>query len=408
MSSVRTTNVSMPLNEPRQTCPRCHRPASVCWCVGLVPVETSTRIVFLQHPRESRVAIGTARMAHLGLRQSELHEGIEFGGHPRIEELLVQPGTALLFPGPGAVSPETLPVPPRTLLVIDGTWPQARKMMALNPSLAALPRIGFMSRRPGNYRIRREPNRHCVATIEAVVEVLSVFERDPDRFVPLLRAFDGMVDRQIAAKAARTEPVRRRLRTAAPWWESRAMPDLERMWPDLVMVAAEANAHRRGSGVPGVPELVQLAAVRPSTGEVFHAFLAPRRPLAPCAATHLEVSAGEILGGRAVPDVLDAWNRFLRPSDRLVVWGGFVEELLAQEGWSPRQDPIDLRVIAAHRLKRRPGSVDAAARALAGDPQEPWPAPGRAGRAVKALAVLVDQLVRERRSANPCIVELHG
>lgn len=278
-------------------------------------------------------------MAHLGLRQSELHEGIEFGGHPRIEELLVQPGTALLFPGPGAVSPETLVVPPRTLLVIDGTWPQARKMMALNPALAALPRIGFMPRRPGNYRIRREPNRHCVATIEAVVEVLSVFERDPDRFVPLLRAFDGMVDRQIAAKAGRTEPVRRRLRTAAPWWESHAMPDLDRMWPDLVMVAAEANAHRRDSGVPGLPELIQLAAVRPSTGEVFHAFLAPRRPLAPCAATHLEVSAVEILGGRAVPEVLEAWNRFLSPADRLVVWGGFAEELLAQEGGAPSRLP---------------------------------------------------------------------
>jgi len=174
------------------------------------------------------------------------------------------------------------------------------------------------------------------------------------------------------------------------------MPDLERMWPDLVKVAAEANAHRCGSGVPGMPELIQLAAVRPSTSEVFHAFLSPRRPLAPCPAAHLEVSAGEILGGRAVPDVLEAWNRFLRPADRLAIWGGFAEELLAQEGWSPRQVPIDLRVIAAHRLKRRPGSVDTAARALAGNPREPWPAPGCAGRAVKALAVAVEELVREK------------
>lgn len=175
------------------------------------------------------------------------------------------------------------------------------------------------------------------------------------------------------------------------------MPDLERMWPNLVMVAAEANAHRRDSRVPGLPELIQLAAVRPSTGEVFDAFLAPRRPLAPCAAAHLEVSAGEILGGGAVPEVLEAWSRFMRPADRLVVWGGFAEELLAQEGWRPEQAPVDLRVVAAHRLKRRPGSVDTAARALAGDPREPWPAPGRAGRAVKALAVLVEQLVLEKR-----------
>ena len=390
----------MPPTGPRQICSRCHRPASACWCVGLVPVETATRVVFLQHPRESRVAIGTARIAHLGLQRSELHEGIAFGGHPRIEELLAQPGTALLFPGPGAVSPETLVVPPKTLLVIDGTWPQARKMMALNPSLAGLPRIGFMPRRPGNYRIRREPDRHCVATVEAVVEVLSVFEREPDRFVSLLRAFDGMVDRQIAAKAARTEPIRQRLRAAAPWWESAAMPDLEGMWPSLVMVAAEANSHRRGSGVPGAPELIQLAAVRPSTGEAFNAFLAPRRPLAPCATRHLEVSTEEILNGRSVLDSLELWNRFLQPGDHLVGWGGFASELLRQEGWNPEQAPIDLRIVAAHRLKRRPGSVEAAARALDGNPGEPWPAPGRAGRTVKGLAVLVEQLVREKRASR--------
>ena len=72
----------------RPSCVRCRRPASVCWCAELTPVETATQVVFLQHPRESRVAIGTARIAHLGLSRSELHEGIEFAGHPRIEELL--------------------------------------------------------------------------------------------------------------------------------------------------------------------------------------------------------------------------------------------------------------------------------------------------------------------------------
>ena len=158
-------------------------------------------------------------------------------------------------------------------------------------------RIGFVPRKPGNYRIRREPARHCVATVEAVVEVLAAFERDEARFAPLLRAFESMVDRQIAARAARTEPARRRLKPAGPWWESPAMPDLDALWPNLVAVAGEANAHRRGSGVEGPPELLQLAAVRPATGEVFQAFLAPRRPLAATAAHHLRGAARGV-GGR--------------------------------------------------------------------------------------------------------------
>lgn len=388
--------VPPPLNA-RARCPRCRRPASACWCADLTPITTATRVVFLQHPREARVAIGTARIAHLGLAGSELYEGIEFAHHPRVAELVASRGAVLLFPGRGAVAPDALDFPPKTLVVIDGTWPEARKMIALNPALNALPRVGFAPRKPGNYRIRREPAPHCVATVEAVVEVLTAFERAPDRFAQLLAAFDSMVERQLAGLANRSGPARRRLKARAPWWVSTAMPDLEALWPRLVAVAAEANAHRRNSGIPGIPELVQLSAVRLATGEAFHAFLAPRRPLAPNAARHLEVPADSLLAGLTVREALAGWNRFFGPTDRLVGWGSYSWELLAHEGWSPVCPPIDLRLVAAHRLKRRPGSPESAAIAMGGALGEPQPAPGRAGRALQAIAAFTASLLKEKR-----------
>jgi len=384
----------------RPSCVRCRRPTSACWCAELTPVETATRVVFLQHPRESRVAIGTARIAHLGLSCSELHEGIEFAGHPRIEELLARPGTALLFPGPGAVAPDALERPPETLIIIDGTWPQARKMVALNPALRALPRIGFMPRKPGNYRIRREPDLHCVATVEAVVEVLSAWEGDEQRFHPLLSAFDAMVDRQIAATAARTGPPRRRLKRADPWWESPAMPNLMALWPNLVVVAGEANAHRRDSPVPGSPELLQCVALRPATGEVFEVFLAPRRPLAARAHQHLEVLQEMILGGRTVAEATSAWNGFLKPGDQLVGWGDFAVQLWAQESWHPECEPIDLRIVAAHRLKRRPGTAALAAQSIGADLEGPAVASGRAGAAVWVMSAFIRRLLEEQRAGS--------
>lgn len=387
----------MPVPVSRPTCLRCRRPISACWCGGLTPVSTRTRVVFLQHPRESRVAIGTARMAHLGLMASELHEGVEFAGHPRVEELLLRPGTALLFPGEGAVSPESLAQPPETLLVIDGTWPQARKMLSLNPALRALPRIGFRPRRPGNYRIRREPAEHCVATIEAVVEVLAALERDEERFAPLLKAFESMVDHQIAAAAARTGPPRRRLKPADPWWESPSAPDLEALWPNLVAVAAEANAHRRDSGVPGRPELVHLAAVRLASGDLFNAFLAPRRPLAPGAPHHLEVTREDLLGGGTVDGELARWTDFVGSSGILAGWGNFAVEQLSQEAWRPASPPMDLRLLAAHRLKRRPGSAEAALAALGGVPERGARLPGRAGRTAFAVAGFLERMREEQR-----------
>lgn len=389
----------MSVLKARATCERCRRPVSACWCADLQPVDTAVRIVFLQHPREAKVAIGTARIAHLGLSRSELHRGIDFTQHPRVSDLVAQPGTALLFPGEGAVAPDALLTPPETLLVIDGTWPQARQMMALNPALRTLPRIGFVPRRPGNYRIRREPAAHCVATVEAVVEVLAAFDRDPSRFAHLLRAFDRMVDRQLAGIAARTEPPRRRHKPGDPWWLVRSMPDLEALWPHLVALAGEANAHRQGSGVPGEPEILQLSAKRLATGEIFHAFIAPRRPLAPCAAHHLDVPVDSLLGGRSVGGVLDDWRRFMRPGDRVVGWGPFGWDLLVREGWRPEIKPIDLRLVAAQRLKRRPGRPDAAVRAIGGSLVGNPPAPGRAGRTLQAIAAIIETLLEEKRMA---------
>ncbi len=383
---------------PRAICSRCRRPQSACWCEALVPVEARTRVVFLQHPRESRVAIGTARIAQLGLTRSELHEGISFSDNARIQELLSQPGTALLFPGEGAVAPGELAEPPETLLVIDGTWPQARKMFALNPALQSVPRIGFVPEKPGNYRIRREPAAHCVATVEAVVEVLAAFERDRARFEPLIRAFDSMVDHQIAAKAARVEPVRCHAKPADPWWFSSAMPDLDALSPHLVVVAGEANSHRRGSGVPGMPELIHLVGFRPWAGEVFSEFLLPRRPLASGAAHHLEVTEDQFRCGLPLETALERWNAFLRPDDRLVGWGPFAWELLAQESWHPTQPPLDLRAVAAHRLKRRPGAPAVAAHSIGAEVPEATTPPGRAGKTARAVAAFLMQLAAEKRA----------
>ena len=158
------------------------------------------------------MAIGTARLAHLGLPNSELYVGLAFGEHPVSATLVAD--AALLFPGDGAEDPEALPDgPPRTLVVLDGTWSQARKLLLANPALAALPRIGLAPTRPSQYKIRREPAAHCLSTVEAVVETLGRLERDDTRFLPMLRAFEYLVATQIAC-ADRASPHWHRRRAA--------------------------------------------------------------------------------------------------------------------------------------------------------------------------------------------------
>ena len=339
------------------------------------------------------MAIGTARMAHLSLPNSELHVGVDFGAHARVRELAAQGGTALLFPGDAALDPDQLTVPPRTLIVVDGTWAQARKVVRRNPFLQALPRIGLKPAQPSNYRIRKEPADHCVSTIEAVVQVLGALERDPERFRPLLRVFDRMVDVQIDYALRRPGParIRRKLPARRPRLDG-AVAELRARPGDVVAIYAESNAHPIDSGVAGPAELIQLLALRPATGERFEALIAPRRPLAPQADHHLEVPAARILAGEEVGAALARFRSFVLAEDLYCGWGHYAMDLLRAEG-GPERAFSDLRLAAARHLRRRPGGVEQAVRLLG---RADLPAPlgdGRAGRRLAALAALLGLLL---------------
>lgn len=201
----------------RPTCLRCLRPSAFCFCEALPPVEARTRVVLLQHPREARLAICSAWMTRLALPNSEMHRGVLFGGHPRVREIAASPGAALLYPGEGAAPAGSVARPPEVLVVLDGTWNQADRMLRDNPALAALPRVSVTPDRPSGYGdLRREPSAHCLSTLEAVALALGALEGEPKRFEPMREAFRRMVDRQLAcARDGRRNPRHRRGAAAA-------------------------------------------------------------------------------------------------------------------------------------------------------------------------------------------------
>jgi hypothetical protein len=195
----------------RVRCRRCLRPTAFCVCEHLPSLATRTRVVILQHPREARLAICSAWLCHAALPGSELIQGVRLDQHPRVQPLLEEAGTWLLYPGEGSTSAAALAAaPPRTLLVIDATWTQAVKLLKTNPRLAALPRLGIGAGQvsPSSYGgLRREPVEGHLATIDAVAEALGVLEGDPVRFAPMRTAFRLAVERQLAyAQGQRRSP----------------------------------------------------------------------------------------------------------------------------------------------------------------------------------------------------------
>jgi DTW domain-containing protein YfiP len=364
----------------------------VCYCEHLPRLPTRTRVLVLQHPRERRVGIGTARMAQLALPNSVLRVGIDFAADPVVTATLAgEAPSYLLFPGPEARDVRQLALDePITLVVVDGTWSQARTLVRVNPRLAALPRIAFTPRRPSDYRIRREPADFCVSTIEALTEVLNVLEPDGAPFDGLLQPFRVMVDRQ---ERFATEVASSRHRRQYPTEPRKRGPTLAMRlaadWSRLICIQGEANGWPARDPARHDPEIVHFVACRPATGERYEAIIAPRRPLAPMTPRHIELPAERLAAGGTVEAWQRSWAAFCAPDSVVVQWGSFYSSLAVREGLMLPPRRIDLRgELTQSAVRPRGGTLEECV-ANVGAPVTALGYDGRAGRRLDALVGLV-------------------
>ena len=188
----------------RPQCSRCLRPATHCLCALIPSLDSRTRVLLLQHPSEVNHALNTARLAALGLNNAQLVVGEVFDDLP---SLLNPPGyqARLLFPADDAQPLQAYGPSDEPLLLVvpDGTWRKARKLLHLNPHLAALPRVVLPEGLSSRYRLRKAPAEGALSTIEAVVHALNALDA-PRSFDALLRPFEALIDGQIAAMGEET------------------------------------------------------------------------------------------------------------------------------------------------------------------------------------------------------------
>lgn len=379
----------MTLEAFRAICERCRRPEQVCYCAHVTPLETKTKVVILQHPRERDVPINTARIAALCLPDAELHVGMSW------DKPLGTPDrpAVLLYPGPGAIDIERHPPPgPVTLVVVDGTWWQARKLVRANPGLARLPRYAFRPEQPSSYRIRKEPQADYVSTIEALAHLLGVLEGDPARFEAMLVPFRAMVDMQLAFAAQGNGRQRRpRKPRRAPDPRTRLPPILRERGDDLLCVYGEGNAWPFGTPerAAGEDELVHWVALRVATGERFEAIVTPRRVLSPGTPRHTELDPSLFEAGLTPAALISAWSEFVRPSDLVAWWGSYTPQLFTRAGGSlgPSSTQVDLRCAARQYTNARLGPLEAYVDRLGLPPPAPL-GRGRAGRRLAQMATI--------------------
>ncbi|RMH44896.1 MAG: DTW domain-containing protein [Deltaproteobacteria bacterium] len=176
-------------------CPRCYLPAQRCICSDIPRVATRTRVVVIRHALERHKPSNTGRLVAYALENSEL---VDYGGTAAgTWRFAARSGDAVLFPARPPQSEPPAP-PPRRLIVVDGTWQQARRMVQRIDALRRLPALSLPPPAVDPPRLRRPPAPGRLATLEAVARALAWLEGD-DVAAPLDALYALFVARSRAA-----------------------------------------------------------------------------------------------------------------------------------------------------------------------------------------------------------------
>jgi hypothetical protein len=181
----------------------------------MTPVKNRTAVLILQHPQEQDRTLGTARLASLQLRHATLKIGLSW---PSLAAALGRPADpkrwAVVYLGsaaPAELAPERdvlvldrkgKPVADQDaalkeiegIVLLDGTWSQAKTLWWRNPWVLKAKRVVLNPRQPSRYGlIRREPRRDSLSTLESAGLALARIEGKPEIETALVESFERML-----------------------------------------------------------------------------------------------------------------------------------------------------------------------------------------------------------------------
>jgi len=179
-------------------CARCLLLSDFCVCGAIgVGLPTTPAVVVVRHRWEAWKSTNTARLAHLALSNSRILDMSAEHPEPVREELARLPGAWLVYPG--VASPQSPAEVPQTLVVLDGTWRQTRKMLRRLPELSSFPRLSLPDDAPDRRRLRQPPVAGARSTIEAIAEALGQLGQSEPRD-RLLRLHDLFVAQTLRSR----------------------------------------------------------------------------------------------------------------------------------------------------------------------------------------------------------------
>ena len=182
----------------RQVCERCLFTPSTCICGAIKRLTNKVSVVILQHPSEEKIAKNTAKLLNLSLTDCKIIKGENNTDFAMLNSLPLE-STVLLYPNEHATYlDDANPKPALSnithLIVIDGTWKKAYKILQLTPLLTKFKTVSFKQLAQNRYAIRKAPRADSLSTLEAVAHSLLLIEQlNP---APLYNLLDELIQKQ--------------------------------------------------------------------------------------------------------------------------------------------------------------------------------------------------------------------
>ncbi len=165
-------------------CQQCRMLLSLCVCDIAPKLSISTQVFMLLHCGEWLKASNTGHFAQLALDQADIrlhgqpHQPLDTSGFDSPSNQRVN---LLLYPGLGAKPLDSVleSLPPESkfnLLIPDGNWSQARRMILRNPVLNQAIRVELRGPRLDLARPRRNIYPDRMSTFEAMAQALGHME----------------------------------------------------------------------------------------------------------------------------------------------------------------------------------------------------------------------------------------
>lgn len=209
-------------NGDREKCYNCYRPKSSCMCEYVHKIKTNTKFIILMHPKEfKKIKNGTGHLTHLALPNSKLFVGIDFTNHEKINNIIATHKSFVLYPSkdainlnitnPHAINPHAINSQHAissthtnmAIFIIDSTWACSIKMLRESKNLKELKHISFNSSKLSQFKIKEQPAKYCLSTIESTLCILELLNRwhvediSKDDLEMFLRAFEKMIEFQL-------------------------------------------------------------------------------------------------------------------------------------------------------------------------------------------------------------------